>query len=425
MKFNHFRNLRATALMLACLVALHPITVATAAPKKKNKPKKGAAQAKVDDAKPLTEARTGQFKASFTEASKLASIRSVLGRTLSPQQKQQVGAKLGSKVLGSDTYAYDVRKEGWDIYVPNNYDSSVPYGLICYINSDNTSGLNKAWLPVLKKHRLIFACALNAGNTQDTLLRRIPLAVEAVHNLSKIYAIDKARIYISGGSGGGRASCIAMIGFSDVFTGGFPHVGTHCYKNIPAPKGGFYPAGISITSRSRFTQARQQNRYVFYTAAKDFNRKQTKDTYNIFRGDGFNCTYLEDPKGGHGKPNAAYFEKGIVALDAPLKAAARKQYDQAKSSEKRKAWGQAIESYRAAHAHGGDESFAQDAKQRHDALRAEYDKQVRAIRGAIDGRDFKTAMTRIARLRSSHRTMARDDITSLNAAMSKKRAEKK
>ncbi|MDZ7617548.1 MAG: SHD1 domain-containing protein, partial [Patescibacteria group bacterium] len=177
-------------------------------------------------------ARTGRFSTSFTEHSPMAARSAVFPRMVQPRD---MNATIGEyqKQLGpafNSEYFHKPEDETWQVVVPDDYDGSIPYGLFVFVNSSDSGGPQGNWLPVLQKYRLIYIGPDNAGNEKDVLLRRAPMALDAVHNISRDYAIDPARVYISGNSGGGRLASRVAMAFPDVFTGGQYHVGADEYS---------------------------------------------------------------------------------------------------------------------------------------------------------------------------------------------------
>ena len=348
--------------------------------------------------------QTGKFEMSFTEHSPLATAGAVQERALAPGQRRQVPA---------NGYAYDVRKEKWAMYVPKDYDHKSPYGLMCFINSMPPTGLQKDWPPVLSKNRMIFACALDAGNKKDVHLRRIPMAIESVHNLKKIYNIDDDRIYISGSSGGGKAASLAAAAYPDLFDGGLFMVGAFPFDQYNQNR-----------SRKLYDHARRNNRYVLYTATNDFNRSYVKSAANVFRSQGFRYVTYHEAPGKHGKANAEWFEKGIQAMDAPLRKAAFQVFRSAAQLEQRRSLGRAMVEYRKAMTHGGQEEFVDEARSRLEKLEAQYIKSFDEISVLINEGQLKQAVVSLAKFRKEYGESARVDANSLADAIRKKRTQK-
>ena len=288
----------------------------------------------------------------------------------------------------------------YEVVVPETYSPEEPMGLFVYISASAEGTMPARWKPVLEKHRLIWVGPNNCGNAVGTEVRHA-ITLDAAARMNKIYALDPDRIYVSGSSGGGRVASQVMITDADIFTGGFPHVGCNAYRPMPAEKAGaFYPTIIKNMSKEIFNLAKQRNRFVFLTGSKDFNRFGTIGVHKIYQQDGFqHLTYLEVPGMGHGAPDAEWFEKGMVALDAPLHAAAESQYQAATKAMNRNQLGPALEGFRRAVLHGEAGDYVADAKEKFRELHAQYESEVSEIQKMIEANDFSDAIRSVTGLK--------------------------
>lgn len=342
----------------------------------------GQADKPADTAAPAdkAEVRKGKYTISFTEHSPLAATGVIIPRMHTPSGTQQRLAELvkaGGRV--ADFY-YRLEEEEWTVVVPLDYDPSTgPYGLFLFISAGDEASAPADWLEALAKHRLIYVTAKNSGNEKDVALRRVPLMLEAVYNLSKVYSIDSDRVYISGHSGGGRSANWAALAYPDVFAGGQFHCGPQAVQAMPTSK---------LTP-----MAQQRNRYVFLTGDKDMNRKETMDVANAWTRQGYRyITYLQVPELGHARPNGEWFEKGLIALDKPLRDAAQTTYDQALKAERRGQLGEALLGFTAAAAHGHGQDFATEALTKANVLREKYQEDVNAAEKAIEAGERNAAL---------------------------------
>ena len=260
--------------------------------------------------RPAKAGRTGFFRTKFDQRSPDSNLNGMLRR-------------LGWKKTEEHT-DYKLNDFTFEVYVPPNYDGRKPFGLMVYISPGPRVyffGMTRAQ-GVYAKHSLIHVAANNSGNKQMVWIR-LGLAIDAVHNMKKRYNIDGDRIYVTGVSGGGRCSSMLGIGFADVFDGAFPMVGCRFFTTIMSleePKKGWSRRFIRPVS-AVYRKARLKNRYVLLTGQHDYNRNETESTYvNGFKKLGFkHVTYIEVPGMGHASPPAKFFEKGVIALDTPLK----------------------------------------------------------------------------------------------------------
>jgi hypothetical protein len=268
----------------------------------------------------------------------------------------------------------------WEVFVPEAYDGVLPFGLFVYIHSGDSGKVPGHWKKVLDQRRLIWVAANRSSNKQPMDWRHA-LAVDGMRRVDERYALDAERVYISGHSGGGRAASMLMLMYADLFNGGFPHVGVNPYRDFPLGDGKILPAKKDLTTKERFEHARKSNRFVFLTGEKDFNRQQTQGIFEQYRTDGFkHVTYLEVPGMGHAAPDAAWFDKGIVALDALLRQAAASHYKQALVDERAEKLGVALEGYRRAASHGDDGKLAEQALAKFLALQTRFDKELAELR---------------------------------------------
>ena len=271
---------------------------------RKESPKAATRPAKAD--------RTGFFRTRFDQRSPDSDLDGMLRRLGWKKTKEHADYKL--------------KDFTFEVYVPPDYGGRKPHGLMVYISPGPRVyflGMTRCQ-GVYAKHSLIHVAAYNSGNKQKVWVR-LGLAIDAVHNMKKRYNIDPDRIYVTGASGGGRCASMLGLSFADVFDGAFPHVGCRFFtriKSLKDPRKGWSARFIRPVS-AVYRKARLKNRYVLLTGQHDFNREETESTYvNGFKKLGFkHATYIEVPGMGHYSPPAKFFEKGLIALDAPLKSA--------------------------------------------------------------------------------------------------------
>jgi hypothetical protein len=375
-----------------------------------SKPDKAVPAAKPDRPAP----KTGRFSTAYTEHHPLSASSAIMARMLAPSELRATATKIQQKLGGRlPEHLYDIKAEKFQVYVPEDYDGGVPYGLFVYINAGNDGGPGGDWLPLFKKHRLIFVGADKSGNDEDPVLRRGALALDAVFNISRQYQVDPARVYVSGISGGGRNASWMALAFPDVFSGGQYHIGANCYKSITS-KLGTIPATIHIPSPQLFNLARQNGRYVFITGDLDFNRLEMTAIHGIMQGDGFrHLTFLQVPGLDHHSPPPEWIEKGLTALDAPLAQAAKSDFDRGRQMFERQQWGKALGLLRNAAAHGGDQPFTAEAREKLQAVTAKYQADLAAIEEAIEKGELMAANKQIAEFRRRWGDAGQNDVKRL------------
>lgn len=253
-------------------------------------------------------ARTGEFTTSFQSRHPLSDGTLLATRMgwLTSKLKEQGGE-----------IDYEVAKETFDVRVPADYDGSKPYGLLVWISAGPTGRASRAWNAVLDKRHLICVGANGAGNNRSVLVR-LGLALDAVGNAKSAYKIDDERVYVAGGSGGGRCASILGVACPDVFRGGVYVIGSDYFREIPTGEPNrVWPRTFSPPAPRLLALSKQRSRHVLVTGERDMNRLQTKQNYEQgFKKDGFQyVAYLEVPGMGHQLPPADWFEKAVAFLD--------------------------------------------------------------------------------------------------------------
>ncbi|MDB5331255.1 MAG: hypothetical protein JWP03_2406 [Phycisphaerales bacterium] len=262
--------------------------------------------------------QTGQFQVQFSERSPDSAIDKLarrLGWTLDTLKKEGVELE------------YDLAKESFEVCIPTDYDGSKKYGLFVWVSASPSGVVHRDWLEQLDKRHLIWIGANNAGNPR-AVTARLGLAIDAVHNMKAKYAIDDDRIYVSGGSGGGRCSSILGVSHPEIFRGGFYMIGCDYFRIIPTGEPGkFWQRSYGPPEPKMMALAQHHSRHVLLTGENDMNRAQTKGNYERgFLKDGFeHVLYLEVPGMGHQPPPADWFEKGLAFLDERPAAVAASQ----------------------------------------------------------------------------------------------------
>ena len=208
---------------------------------------------------------------------------------------------------------YDIAKEKFKLFVPKDYSHDAPWGLFVYIDAGDGGGPPGHLNDMLNEKRLIGIGPVGAGNNRDTH-DRIRLAVDAVFNMKKRFNIHPKRIYVSGYSGGGRASSEAAVAYADVFSGGVFFCGCNHFKLLRTPKGvlaAAYNPPVPLIDL-----ARRNSRLVFLTGEKDMNHQDTQDVHGAFKAEGFTAIKLIDVPGmGHEAPPPDWFAKAADFLD--------------------------------------------------------------------------------------------------------------
>jgi predicted esterase len=267
-----------------------------------------------------TTQQAGLFQLQFNSRSAIGSVK---------EQARRFGWRLETLRTPKDEQDYELSKETFDVYVPKSYanDAAEKFGLLVWISPMQRGTPPKAWTDVLDKHKLIWIGAENSGNERAIWIR-FGLAVDAATNMQQRYRIDSSRVYVSGMSGGGRCASMLGIAYPDIFTGGIYMCGTNFYKDIPAPaqpgetlradQRRVYPRAMYPPPLKLLTMSKQHFHHVLLTGENDMNREPTQVLFEkAFKAEGFrHVDYIEVPGMGHQLPDAEWFEKSIVAVDA-------------------------------------------------------------------------------------------------------------
>jgi hypothetical protein len=225
---------------------------------------------------------------------------------------------------GKATEDYDLEKESFDAYVPPKYDGKKPFGLLVFISPGPKGGVagfdrDGGWRKSLDEREIIWIGPNNAGNNRPPLMR-LSLALDAAHNAAKKWKIDPERVYIGGVSGGGRCTSMLLMGFPDVFRGGYSIIGADFFRHLKSPeKGGLYQGVFKPPTGKNLALAKQR-RFVLLTGDNDANREQMRIIHKTLAKEGWkNTFYFQVPEMGHVPPNGEWFAKGLNALDGEEK----------------------------------------------------------------------------------------------------------
>jgi predicted esterase len=255
------------------------------------------------------EAKTGAYHTNFTDRSPQSVIE---------YQARRFGWNMTQLRASEYEKDYDLSAESFEVNVPDSYKPGDGWGLFVWVSPGGRGNLHEGWRDVLQKHKLVWIGPNKIGN-ERAIWCRMGLAIDAVHNMKKIYNIDPNRVYIAGASGGGRISSMLGVCYPDVFKGGMYIIGCNYYREMTAPNTGgkVWHRGYAPPPAEILNQAKKNVSHVLLTGETDGNREQTKIYYEQgFKKDGFlHVTYIEVPGMGHQPPNAQWFEKGLLAME--------------------------------------------------------------------------------------------------------------
>ncbi len=192
----------------------------------------------------------------------------------------------------------------WEIYVPENYTPTKPAGIMVNISPTRSGKVPRRWKAILDRHNLIWIGANRSGNEVMTA-RRMLFSALAPDYIRDHYAVDTNRIYVAGLSGGGRVTSIVALEFARLF------------------KGAIFICGVNMPREEKPVLLDQirQNKFVFLTGSKDFNKDETRRVFAAYKDLGVeNIKLMVVPHMTHRNPDADKYEEAIRFLDTGLPA---------------------------------------------------------------------------------------------------------
>jgi hypothetical protein len=229
--------------------------------------------------------------------------------------------------------------------------------------------------------------------------------LHAIQHAKQDFTVDTDRIYACGYAKRARATpaqaaSILAQTYPDIVNGGFFCGGMIYHTPATGSKktssNGTWPdappALVDLDHRS--------SRFVLLAASKDSALHKIQGVRDAMIRDGFqHVSYLETPDDpNEGPPAAEWFNKGIVALDAVLAAAAPQKYKDAQSAEKKNLMGDALSLYRLAAAHGENQAFVPNAQAKADQLNQRYNDNLKEIQSLIADKKFPQASDAVHKL---------------------------
>jgi len=187
----------------------------------------------------------------------------------------------------------------WQVYLPNNDTSALP-GVFVYVSPTISGQIYRRWKKVMDEQNLIYIAADRSGNRKP-VVRRMVLATMAIRVLAQRYAFDDKNMVVSGFSGGGRVASKLATQYPEVFAGALYICGVDFWKKSQTPR----------------VDRLIQNRFVFLTGSKDFNRDETQQIYRKYlKAGASNSKLMIIPNSDHELPNADNLNDAIEFLQA-------------------------------------------------------------------------------------------------------------
>jgi dienelactone hydrolase len=244
----------------------------------------------------------------FEHLSPLASSHEVARRTQTPTTFDRMSRYLHASGKTLEEQAIDIGSEEFDLYVPARKPVQ-GYGLLVWIPpNEEGQPVPRSWRRELDRRGLIYAAPKRAGNAQNLVERRIPLALHAAHNVMLKYPVDPERVYVGGFSGGGRAALRTAVAYPDLFRGGLLNAGSDELDGAQMT----LPAGELM----ELLQAR--SRLVYVTGAQDLpnRRMDERSGASAERLCISNLHSIPMGRAGHAPPDARRFAKAMEAMES-------------------------------------------------------------------------------------------------------------
>ena len=186
----------------------------------------------------------------------------------------------------------------WFVYLPNNNSSAKP-GVMVYVSPRETGKIDPRWRDVMDQQNLVYIAANDSGNRKP-VNRRMVLAIMAIRALAGQHSFDNNHIIVAGFSGGGRVASKLASQYPEVFTGALYICGVDYWKKDQTPK----------------VERLLQNKFVFLTGSRDFNRDETKRIYRRYIKAGAQQSKLMVIPGmSHEHPDAAALTEALQFLN--------------------------------------------------------------------------------------------------------------
>ena len=340
-------------------------------------------------AAPATQPQVGHFQVTFTDSSPHSELRT--------QNRRH-------HISIDDKQRYSPSDESFEVFVPHSYDAERPFGLLVWVSPMPSGRLPQMWEQAIEQHNLIWIGANHSGNERGVAVR-FGLALDAVHNMTRRYAIDESRVYVAGFSGGGKVASMLAVIYPDVFDGAIPMGGANFYRSIPIPdkKNMIWPANFAQPPTKMFERARKDARIVFLIGTEDFNYQPVKVTFEAgYMADKFeHVALLEVPGLEHKLADETWLERAIRTLDEPLIVAAKDELARAIELENQGDFAEAYKLYLAVSMHGG-ESLGERADARMAELFEKARLELVAAKRAAEAQQFAQAAELLLKVREKY-----------------------
>lgn len=188
----------------------------------------------------------------------IATASEIVRRFLSPLAAEAVRRRLQLTRIPLKQELFDSRSEQFLVYVPRERPAG-GYALLVFVPPWPQAKLPAGWERVLDKYGVIFVSPLRAGNEQNVLERRVPLALAALAGIQARLPVNPARRLIGGFSGGSRVAMQIALAYPDLFSGALLNAGSDPIGHEP----------VHLPTRDLMLEFQIRTRLAYLTGGMD------------------------------------------------------------------------------------------------------------------------------------------------------------
>jgi predicted esterase len=241
----------------------------------------------------------------FTQYSTMAGNAEIAGRMMSPLQSARLRARLAEHHQSLPDQPVDLAQERFLLLVPPERPPE-GYGLLVFVSPWAGAHVPLGWASELSRRGFIFVAADRAGNDQDVLGRRVPLALLAQENVRQRYPVNARRTYVAGFSGGSRVAMRLALAYPDVFAGAVLNAGSDPVGNADVP---IPPRELFLAFQVASKLVYATGRYDEYPRRIDAESRDSLDEWCVFA-----IRAQEIPTAGHEVADARALARALDTL---------------------------------------------------------------------------------------------------------------
>ncbi|GAB3727238.1 hypothetical protein GCM10028862_03590 [Luteimonas pelagia] len=243
----------------------------------------------------------------FDRYSPLAGALELARRTQTPTTADRLERYIQATGTQLEAAPVDLRQARFDVYVPPAPRADGRYALMVWVSPFDEATGPREFQGALDAHGMILVSARDSGNDQNLLVRRLPLALHAAHNLMLRHPVDPARVYAGGYSGGSRTAFRLAIDFPDVFRGALLNAGSDVLGGD----------ALSPPATDLLERVQSRSRFVYVTGVRDLpNRAMDADSQASLRAHCIeSIERMQMSRGEHPRIDRRHFARALDRLD--------------------------------------------------------------------------------------------------------------